>query len=81
MSTSQQIKVIRANGQVSLGKKFAGQIVMVDQRNDGIWIIKVVKFFSKSEKWLHQGGNLRKLEKALDWAENNKSIDNFAQFY
>lgn len=79
MSTHPQVKIIGANGQVSLGKEFAGRMVLVDQVSDGAWVIKIGKFIPDSEKWLYQGDNLSSLEKALDWAKKNGPIDNFEQ--
>lgn len=77
MSIHQQVKVIGANGQVSLGKEFAGKMVLVDQISSDTWIVKSGEFIPDSEKWLYQGNNSAKLEKALKWAEKNKPIDNF----
>ncbi len=79
MSEHQTIKVIGANGQISLGKEFAGKTVLIDQITPGTWIIKSGEFIPDSEKWLYQGNNLAKLEKALEWAEKNKPVDNFDQ--
>lgn len=73
----QQVKMVGSNGQLSLGKEFAGKMVIIVQINDGTWIIKSGEFVPDSEKWLYQKDHLPKLEKALDWAENNKPIDNF----
>ena len=49
-----QVKVIGINGQVSLGKEFAGKMVVVEQVEKGTWIIKCGEFIPDSEKWLHQ---------------------------
>lgn len=73
----QQVKVIGANGQVSLGKEFAGKMVLIELVEDGTWIIKTGEFIPDSERWLHQNNNLRKIEKALHWANKNKAKDNF----
>ena len=75
----QAVKIVGANGQVSLGKDFAGKTVLIDQIDKGTWIIKSGVFVPDSEKWLHSGDNLNKLDKALEWAEKNKPKDNFAQ--
>jgi hypothetical protein len=72
-----QVKVIGSNGQISLGKEFAGKMVMVDQLDQGTWIIKAGEFIPDNEKWLYQNGNLEKLEKALQWNETNNPVDNF----
>jgi hypothetical protein len=72
-----QVKVIGINGQVSLGKEFAGKMVVVEQVEKGTWIIKCGEFIPDSEKWLHQSGNIEKIDKALDWAAKNHPLDNF----
>lgn len=76
MNQLQQVKIIGSNGQLSLGKAFAGQMVAIDQLDNGTWIIKTGAFIPDSEKWLYTEGNLTKLDKALEWAEKNKSHDN-----
>lgn len=78
--TQQSIKMIGANGQISLGKEFAGKMILIDQVSKGIWIIKSGEFIPDSEKWLYQDNNLPKLNKALKWAEKNKPSDNFDKF-
>ena len=62
--SNQQVKIIGANGQVSLGKEFAGKMVLIDQVDASTWIIKSGEFIPDSEKWLHQAHNLSKLENA-----------------
>lgn len=76
-SLHQQVKVIGANGQLSIGKEFAGKIVLVDQVDKTTVVIKLGTFVPDSERWLYEGQNLAKLEKALKWAEKTKPSDNF----
>jgi hypothetical protein len=76
MATQPQVKVIGVNGQVSLGKEFAGKMVLIDQIDEGTWIIKSGEFIPDSEKWLFQDNNLSKLEKALEWTAKNPPKDN-----
>ena len=73
----QHVKTIGANGQLSLGKEFAGKMVLVDQIEEGTWIIKCGEFVPDSEKWLYQGDNITKIEAALEWASKNKPSENF----
>jgi len=77
MGAHSQVKVIGSNGQISLGKEFAGKTVIVNKTGKGLWTIQEGQFIPDSEKWLYQAGNLDKLEQALDWAEKNKPVDNF----
>lgn len=74
---AQVVKIIGANGQVSLGKEFAGKMVLIDQINEGIWLIKAGEFIPDAEKWLYQDNNASKVDKALTWAEKNSPNDNF----
>lgn len=76
---NQQVKVIGVNGQLSLGKEFAGKTVLVDHVNNDTWVIKIGKFVPDSEKWLHRDDNLSKLDRAIEWAEENEPKDNFDQ--
>jgi hypothetical protein len=77
MNIQPQVKVVGANGQISLGKEFAGKMVMINQINESTWIIKSGEFIPDSEKWLYQGNSEQKVDKALVWAEKNKPKDNF----
>ena len=81
MNANTQVKTIGINGQVSLGKEFAGKMVLVDQISSDTWIIKSGTFIPDSEKWLHEKKHLTKLEKTLDWANENKPSDNFDQVF
>jgi hypothetical protein len=63
MDIHQQVKVIGANGQISLGKEFAGKMVVIDQISDGTWIIKSGEFIPDSEKWLCSG--LKKISQKI----------------
>ena len=43
MNTSEiktSVKVIGSNGQISLGKEFAGRQVLVEEREAGVWMIR-----------------------------------------
>ena len=65
------IKTIGKSGQVSLGKKFAGQQVLVDEIESGVWILKVGRFIPQNEHWLYDPVNKADLDQAIDWAEKH----------
>jgi len=73
------VKIVGNNGQLSLGKELAGKMVLIDQVDEGTWIIKSGEFIPDSEKWLHQAPHSQKLDHALQWAKNNPPVDNFDQ--
>ena len=71
------IKTIGNSGQISIGKEYAGRNVLVDQIEQGVWIVKLGKFIPDSEKWLYQANINNELDEAISWAEKTppKSSD------
>jgi hypothetical protein len=69
------IKTVGRSGQISLGKKFAGQTVMVDEIQAGVWMVKVGRFIPDNEKWLHGQDVRAELNEAITWAEKNPPKD------
>jgi hypothetical protein len=65
------IKSVGRSGQISLGKKYAGQTVLIDQVEAGIWVIKLGRFIPENERWLHQTDIREDLEEAIQWAQKN----------
>jgi len=69
------IKTIGSSGQISLGKKFAGQNVMLDEIEAGVWIVKLGRFIPDNEKWLYKQDVQAELNEAIVWAEENSPED------
>jgi len=69
------IKTVGSSGQISLGKKFAGQTVLVDEIQAGVWMVKVGRFIPDNEKWLHGIDIQAELNEAIAWAEKNPPKD------
>jgi len=46
------VKVIGANGQISLGKKYAGHQVVVQEWEPGVWHVRTAKVIPDNEAWL-----------------------------
>ena len=78
-SNTNTIKQVGANGQIALGKEYAGKQVQLTRLDDGSLIIKTGKFIPDNEKWLHQGDNLEKLKEAIKWATTHERRDNFEE--
>ncbi len=74
MSSNIQVKIIDSDGQLFLGKEFAGKMVLIDPLENGTWIIKAGEVAPESEKWLHKANAMAKLDQALDWAAKNKPV-------
>ena len=55
-----QIKKVGNNGQISLGKEFAGQNVLVESPEYGVWIIKIGQFIANNETWIYEAENSNK---------------------
>jgi hypothetical protein len=66
-----EVKTIGASGQISLGKQYAGRTVVVDQLEEGVWMIKTAQVIPDNERWLHEPEIKRKLDAALEWAAKN----------
>lgn len=65
------VKVIGANGQISLGKQFAGRQVLVEEQEAGVWLVRTATVIPDNERWLHLAQSASDLQSALDWAAAN----------
>ena len=64
------IKSIGSNGQISIGKEFAGKLVLIEQLEPGVWILKLGEFIPDNERWLHEPETEKRLDEAIEWAKN-----------
>lgn len=69
------IKMIGANGQISIGKQFAGQQVLVEEQEAGVWLVRTATVIPDNERWLHELQSAADLKRALDWAKANTAND------
>ncbi len=69
------IKTVGSSGQISLGKKFAGKTVMLDEIQPGVWMLKIGRFIPDNEKWLYEPDVQAELNEAIAWAEKNPPED------
>ncbi len=67
----QAIKTVGASGQVSLGKEYAGRLVMIDQVEPGVWILKLGEFVPDNERWMMQDEVRQEIDRAIEWADKN----------
>jgi hypothetical protein len=54
-------------------------MILMDQIDEGTWVIKTGEFIPDTERWLHQADHMEKLNSALDWVQKNKPVDNFGE--
>lgn len=69
------VKIVGANGQISIGKQFAGRQVLVEECEPGVWLVRTATVVPDNERWLHAPQAATDLEKALAWAEANPPDD------
>lgn len=69
------VKVIGANGQISLGKQYAGRQVMVEEQEIGVWLVRTATVIPDNERWLHQTKAAADLQNALSWSQANPPSD------
>lgn len=69
------VRVVGANGQISLGKQFAGRQVLVEVQESGVWLILTATVAPDNERWLHQSAAAADLRKAMAWAAENPPSD------
>lgn len=69
------LKTIGQNGQISLGKEYAGQNILVEEIEPGYWTIKTGEFIPHDELWLHERKISASLDRALSWAKKHPPKD------
>lgn len=69
------VKIVGANGQISLGKQFAGRQVLVEEQEPGVWLVRTATMIPDNERWLQQPAAAADLQNALAWAQANPPID------
>lgn len=69
------VKVIGANGQISLGKQFAGRQVLVEEQETGVWLIRTATVIPDNERWLHQPEAAADLARAMAWSVQQSASD------
>ena len=69
------VKLIGANGQISLGKQFAGRQVLVEEKEPGVWLIRTATVVPDNESWLHQIQAAADLREALAWSQANPASE------
>jgi hypothetical protein len=65
LNTKSTVKVIGTNGQISLGKEFAGRQVLVEEHERGVWMIRTASIIPDNELWLHTSSAQSDLQRAL----------------
>lgn len=69
------VKVVGSNGQISLGKQFAGRQVLVEEQEPGVWLVRTATVIPDNERWLHQQAVASSLNEAMEWAQQHPASD------
>jgi len=69
------VKVVGANGQISLGKQFAGRQVLVEEHEPGVWMVRTATVMPDNERWLNEPQAAVDLQSALAWATATPASD------
>ena len=69
------VKIVGTNGQISLGKQFAGRQVLIEEQAAGVWLIRTATVVPDNERWLHEPAAAADLSRALKRAGSNPPSD------
>ncbi|MBF8376793.1 hypothetical protein IW967_02755 [Alicyclobacillus mali] len=69
------IRTVGSNGQISLGKEYAGKLVWLHEMEPGVFMLKIGEFVPDSERWLMDPSVQQELEEAIQWAEEHDPQD------
>jgi hypothetical protein len=61
-----QVKVVGKSGQISLGKQFAGQQMLIEEVEPGEWRIRAAVVVPRGQAWLHTEEMQTRLANSLD---------------
>ncbi|MDO9277501.1 MAG: hypothetical protein Q7U05_02900 [Polaromonas sp.] len=78
LASNSSVKVVGSNGQISLGKQFAGRQVLIEEREPGVWLVRTATVIPDNERWLHEPQTAADLRSAITWAVSNPATDNNA---
>ncbi len=71
------LRVVSPRGYISLGKRYAGRTVLVEETAPGVWVVRTatVAVIPDNERWLHKSENMETLQVAMEWSINNPASD------
>jgi hypothetical protein len=69
------VKIIGSNGQISLGKQYAGRQVLIEEQEPGVWLVRTASVVPDNERWLHESQAAADLKAALQWSQDHTPDD------
>ncbi|NBY58654.1 MAG: hypothetical protein EBQ52_00485 [Synechococcaceae bacterium LLD_019] len=73
--TPHALKLVGSNGQISLGKQYAGRHVLVEESEPGVWIVRTATVIPDNERWLHEQEAAADLQRAMAWSVSHPPAD------
>ncbi|MBW2011737.1 MAG: hypothetical protein JRI32_08900 [Deltaproteobacteria bacterium] len=74
--TTLQVKQVNKQGQISIGKKFAGKTIRIDEYADGTIVLKPVEIISEFEMCLLKDEAFHKRLAAFDrWEKDHQPVE------
>lgn len=70
------IRKVDGRGRIVLGKQYAGRHVVLEEMEQGVWIVRLGEFIPDNERWLLDPEVRTQLDQALAWAEANPPREN-----
>ena len=64
------VKMVGNSGQLSLGKKYAGQYFELEHLPDGAIVLRPMKVVPSSEAWVHEPEVQYQLKRARQWLKD-----------
>ncbi|WP_420464693.1 hypothetical protein [Panacagrimonas sp.] len=75
LASQPAVKVVGANGTISLGKQYAGRQVLLEEQEPGVWLVRTATVIPDNERWLHHPQTAASLREALTWAQSHPASD------
>lgn len=69
------VKVVGSNGQISIGKQFAGRQILIEEQEPGVWLLRTASVIPDNERWLHTSKASNDLKNALAWSIEHPASD------
>src|SRR5438445_13100529 len=72
---AEEVKVVGKSGQISLCKRFAGNRLRVEYRDDGSILLTSVVVVPESELWTLKEPHRSRIRRGLEWAARTPPAD------
>lgn len=63
--THPTVKTVGSNGQISIGKRYAGRQVLIEESEPGVITVRMATVIPDNERWLHEPKAAAALQAAM----------------